>query len=91
MHAYRRAGAPLTADGLDAVYYDLVKQYYGPSVAFDEQDAHRLGVPRLGISFTTFLPHPHARHVYKVRDGHGRRGALARAILDGEPGALSAT
>ena len=82
MHASVEQGAPLTADGLDAVYYDLVKQYYGPSVAFDEQDAPIAWEwSRIDHFFYNF-------YVYKYATGMAAAVALARAILDGEPGAL---
>lgn len=82
MHASVEQGAPLTADGLDAVYYDLVKQYYGDAVAFDEQDAPIAWEwARIDHFFYNF-------YVYKYATGMASAVAIARAILEGQPGAL---
>jgi oligoendopeptidase F len=82
MHASVEQGAPLTADGLDIVYYELVKQYYGSSVAFDQQDAPIAWEwSRIDHFFYNF-------YVYKYATGMASAVAIARAILDGEPGAL---
>ena len=82
MHASVEQGAPLTADGLDGIYYELVKQYYGPSVAFDDQDAPIAWEwSRIDHFFYNF-------YVYKYATGMAAAVAIARAILDGEPGAL---
>jgi oligoendopeptidase F len=38
IYAQVEGGEPLTADSLDASYYDLVKMYFGDTVAFDQED-----------------------------------------------------
>jgi oligoendopeptidase F len=82
MHASVEQGAPLTSDGLDATYYNLVKQYYGGTVAFDEQDAPIAWEwSRIDHFFYNF-------YVYKYATGMASAVAIARAILEGEPGAL---
>lgn len=82
IHAAAEQGQPLTADGMDARYYDLVKLYYGDSVAFDEQDAPIAWEwARIDHFFYNF-------YVYKYATGMASAVALARAILQGQSGAL---
>jgi oligoendopeptidase F len=82
MHASVEQGTPLTSDGLDAMYYDLVKQYYGSIVAFDEQDSPIAWEwSRIDHFFYNF-------YVYKYATGMASAVAIARAILEREPGAL---
>ena len=82
MHAGVEQGTPLTADGLDATYYELVKRYYGDAVAFDEQDAPIAWEwARIDHFFYNF-------YVYKYATGMASAVAVARSILEGEPGAL---
>jgi len=82
MHAGVEQGQPLTADGLDALYYELVKQYYGDAVAFDEEDAPIAWEwSRIDHFFYNF-------YVYKYATGMASAVAIARSIIQGEPGAL---
>ncbi|MGI6368954.1 MAG: oligoendopeptidase F [Anaerolineae bacterium] len=82
MHGSVEAGQPMTADGLDALYYGLVKEYYGDSVAFDEQDAPIAWEwARIDHFFYNF-------YVYKYATGMASAVAIERAISEGQPGAL---
>jgi len=82
MHGMVEQGQPLTADSLDARYYELVKLYYGDSVAFDATDepiAYEWA--RIDHFFYNF-------YVYKYATGMASAVAIARAILEGQEGAL---
>ncbi len=82
IHGTVEQGQPLTADGLDARYYELVKLYYGDSVAFDEEDAPiSWEWARIDHFFYNF-------YVYKYATGMASAVAIARAIREGQEGAL---
>ena len=74
------AGQPLTADSLDATYYDLVKLYFGDNMAFDEEDQPIAREwSRIDHFFYNF-------YVYKYATGLSSAIAIASAILkEGEP------
>ena len=80
IYAQTEGGQPLTVDSLDAAYYDLVKGYFGDSVAFDEQDAPITWEwSRIDHFFYNF-------YVYKYATGMASAIALTKAILEeGEP------
>ncbi len=80
IHEQVERGEPLTADGLDAAYYALVKRYFGPEVAFDEEDAPIAWEwARIDHFFYDF-------YVYKYATGMASAIALASAILnEGQP------
>lgn len=82
IHAMVEEGQPLSADGLDAHYYELVKRYFGESVAFDDEDAPiACEWARIDHFFYNF-------YVYKYATGMASAVAIARRILNGEEGAL---
>lgn len=82
IHEQVESGEPLTADGLDATYYDLVKRYFGDDVAFDEQDAPIAWEwSRVDHFFYNF-------YVYKYATGMASAIAIASAILQGREGAV---
>ena len=74
------ADQPLTADWLDATYYDLVKLYFGDHMAFDEEDQPIAWEwARIDHFFYNF-------YVYKYATGISAAIAIATAILrEGEP------
>ncbi|NLT73211.1 MAG: oligoendopeptidase F [Chloroflexi bacterium] len=82
MHASVERGEPLTADGLDASYYQLVRRYHGDAIAFDEADEPiSWEWARIDHFFYNF-------YVYKYATGMASAVAIAKAILEGQPGAL---
>ncbi|MFP3895769.1 MAG: oligoendopeptidase F [Anaerolineales bacterium] len=82
IHAQSEEGQPLTADGLDETYYDLVKHYFGDSMAFDEEDASIAWEwSRIDHFFYNF-------YVYKYATGMSAAIAIAYRILKEEEGAL---
>ena len=82
IHSMVEQGQPLTADTMDARYYDLVKLYYGDSVAFDEQDEPVAWEwARIDHFFYNF-------YVYKYATGMASAVAIGRSILEQEEGAL---
>ncbi len=75
IHESVEAGNPLTADALDAAYLELVKLYFGSSVAFDEQDAPIAWEwARIDHFFYNF-------YVYKYATGMASAIALAGSLL----------
>jgi oligoendopeptidase F len=75
-------GQPLTADGLDDLYFGLVKAYFGDSVAFDDDDAPIAWEwARIDHFFYNF-------YVYKYATGMSSSIAISSALLAGEEGAL---
>jgi oligoendopeptidase F len=82
IHEQVESGEPLTADGLDATYYDLVKRYFGDDVAFDEQDAPIAWEwSRVDHFFYNF-------YVYKYATGMSSAIAIASSILNDGDAAL---
>jgi len=82
IHAHVEDSQPLTRDWLDATYYDLVRLYFGPDVAWDDEDApiaHEWA--RVDHFYYNF-------YVWKYATGMSAAVALARAIQRGELGAL---
>jgi len=76
IHEQLEGGAPLTADSLDETYYNLVKLYFGDSMAFDEEDAPiAYEWARVDHFFYNF-------YVYKYATGMSSAIALAAAILN---------
>ncbi|MCE5259468.1 MAG: oligoendopeptidase F [Chloroflexi bacterium] len=80
IHEQVEAGQPLTADSLDETYYNLVKLYFGPSVAFDDEDAPIAWEwARVDHFFYNF-------YVYKYATGISSALAIAGGLLtEGEP------
>ncbi len=82
IHGMVEQGQPLTADSLDKRYYELVKLYYGNSVAFDTADAPIAWEwARIDHFFYNF-------YVYKYATGMASAVAIARGIVEGREGAL---
>ena len=74
-HEETEKGNALTADGMDAYYYELNKKYYGPAVVHDEQIA------------TEWMRIPHfynAFYVYKYATGLTSAINIAANILKDE-------
>ncbi len=82
VHEQAEAGQPLTKDWLDSTYYDLVRLYFGDTVAFDAQDAPIAYEWARVDHFYYFF------YVYKYATGMAAAVAIAAAIQRGEPGAL---
>ena len=73
VHKLADAGQPLTAQGLNELYYQLNRDYFGPGVVLDEQIAREW----------MRIPHfYHAFYVYKYATGFCAAAALAQALLD---------
>ncbi|NLG29137.1 MAG: oligoendopeptidase F family protein, partial [Chloroflexi bacterium] len=79
IHERAEAGEPLTVNALDESYYDLVKLYFGPSVAFDDEDrAIAWEWSRVDHFYYNF-------YVYKYATGMSAAIAIASALLhDGQ-------
>ncbi len=76
-HAKAEAGEPLTKENLNAVYYDLNKQYQGEGIIHDEQIAYEWArIPHFYNSF----------YVYKYATGIISAISIVKRILtEGEP------
>ncbi|MHB1356056.1 MAG: oligoendopeptidase F [Anaerolineae bacterium] len=75
IHEQVEAGTPLTVDSLDNTYQQLVKQYFGPAIAWDEEDAPIAWEwARIDHFFYNF-------YVYKYATGISSAIALAAGIL----------
>lgn len=72
-HEADAAGKPLTPETLNAIYYDLNKQYYGPGVEHDELIAYEWA--RIPHFYTAF-------YVYKYATGLISAVSIARGILE---------
>jgi oligoendopeptidase F len=81
VHAEAEKGAPLTYDTMSAIYSDLVKTYFGPSWAHDDEvDGYWMRIPHFYRGF----------YVYKYATSYCAAVALADRILSKEDGALEA-
>ena len=80
IHERSEAGEPLTVNGLDEIYYNLVKLYFGDSVAFDEHDqAIAWEWSRVDHFYYNF-------YVYKYATGMSAAIAITSALLnEGQP------
>ncbi|NLV73510.1 MAG: oligoendopeptidase F [Chloroflexi bacterium] len=79
IHEQAEAGQPLTVDSLDETYYNLVKLYFGPGVAFDEEDAPIAWEwARVDHFFYNF-------YVYKYAAGIASAIAISGGLLANEP------
>jgi oligoendopeptidase F len=76
-HAMAERGDVLTADGLNKLYLDLNKQYYGPNMVHDEEIASEwMRIPHFYNAF----------YVYKYATGFSAAAAIAeRIITEGQP------
>jgi len=81
IHASAESGEPLTIDRLTELYGELLKQYFGPDFALDDE----LSLECLRI------PHfYHAFYVYKYATGMSAAIALADKVLAGRSNELDA-
>ena len=79
MHERVEAGEGVTADLLDERMADLFAEAYGPGVEVDRE--------RDGITWAQFSHLYAPFYVYQYATGISGAHALARGVLDGEPGA----
>ncbi|MFI4874558.1 MAG: M3 family oligoendopeptidase, partial [Blastopirellula sp. JB062] len=79
-HAMCEAGEPLTVRSFQAVYLELLKKYFGPNFAIDEE-----------LSLECFrIPHFYrAFYVYKYATGLSAAIALSKRVLNGGAGELN--
>jgi len=76
IHEMVESGQPLTADALDQRYYELVKLYFGETMAFDDEDAPIAWEwSRIDHFFYDF-------YVYKYATGMSSAVAIAADILE---------
>ncbi len=85
-HEHAEAGNPLTADFLNGLYADMIREYYGPDFELGADDAVRVDVhPPLLLQ----LLRVHLRHRPDQRPGPGRRDPARPATRP--PSATSTT
>ena len=73
-HAMAESGEPLTLDALRQVYAALLRDYFGPDMAFEkESDLEGLRIPHFYSAF----------YVYKYATGISAALALASLVLEG--------
>jgi oligoendopeptidase F len=81
LHAEAEKGAPLTFETMSGIYKDLVKEYFGPSFADDEEvGGYWLRVPHFYRGF----------YVYKYATSYCASAALAGGVLSGDAKRLEA-
>ena len=81
IHEMAEAGQPLTADSMGAAYGEIMKRYYGPAYTHDALvDKYWIRIPHFYYNF----------YVYKYATSYCAASAVAKRILDGEPGAVEA-
>jgi len=81
VHKQADAGQPLTAEGLNEMYLQLNKDYFGPNMMVDDL------VAREWMRIPHFY---HAFYVYKYATGFCAATALAEALSDPEPSKAAA-
>ncbi len=73
-HAMAEAGVPLTVDSLRSAYRQLLEDYFGPSMNFEEiSDLEGLRIPHFYRAF----------YVYKYATGLSAAMALSQKVLNG--------
>lgn len=83
IHQRAEKGQPLTADIMTGLLADLFAEGYGDEVEMDRE--------RVGITWAQFPTHLYLNfYVYQYATGISGAHALARRVLDGEPGAAEA-
>lgn len=83
LHERAEQGQPLTADVMVDLLADLFSEGYGDEVEMDRD--------RVGITWAQFPTHLYMNfYVYQYATGISGAHALARRVLDGEPGAADA-
>jgi oligoendopeptidase F len=81
IHEMAEAGQPLNADSMGAAYGEIMKRYYGPAYTHDDLvDDYWIRIPHFYYDF----------YVYKYATSYCAASAVAKRILDGEPGAVEA-
>jgi oligoendopeptidase F len=80
-HERAERGDPLTVDSLNEIYSGLLDKYSGGMVQYTDRSAS--GWCRIPHFYRNF-------YVYKYATSYAAATAIARRILDGEPGALDA-
>lgn len=81
IHQRVEQGQALTADTLNNLMADLFEEAYGGEVAMDRQ--------RTGSTWAQFSTHMYSNfYVYQYATGIAGAHALARGVLDGQPGAV---
>lgn len=78
IHEMLESGRPLTVDAMNGIYMELLDRYAGGEVAFTDDSA--IGWARIHHFYRNF-------YVYKYATGYVSATAIAKSILDGEPGA----
>ena len=74
IHASAESGEPLTVDRLKEIYRELLKLYFGPDFALDDElNLECLRIPHFYRAF----------YVYKYATGMSAAMALAERVLDG--------
>ncbi len=83
IHERAEQGQPLTADVMSGLLADLFAEGYGDEVEMDRE--------RVGITWAQFPTHLYMNfYVYQYATGISGAHALAKRVLDGEPGAAEA-
>ncbi|HMB69001.1 MAG TPA: oligoendopeptidase F [bacterium] len=80
-HEMAEAGEPLTVDALKELYLELISKYAGGVTQYTDRSGG--GWIRIGHFYRNF-------YVYKYATSYAAATALAKRILDGEPGARDA-
>ncbi len=81
IHEMAEAGQPLNADSMGAAYGEIMKRYYGPAYTHaDLVDNYWIRIPHFYYNF----------YVYKYATSYCAASAIAKRMLDGEPGAVEA-
>ena len=80
-HEMAERGEPLTTDALNAVYLEAIDKYAGGAVHYGPRSGQ--GWCRIGHFYRNF-------YVYKYATSYAAATAIAKRIMDGEPGAVEA-
>ena len=81
IHEMAERGEPLTTDALNGVYLELIDKYAGGAVHYGPRSGQ--GWCRIGHFYRNF-------YVYKYATSYAAATAIAKRIMDGEPGAVDA-
>jgi oligoendopeptidase F len=77
-HRLAEAGEPITAEKLNEIYAGLIREYYGPAYAMDDNDALEWA----------YIPHFYWKfYVYNYATGLSSGIAITERVLGGEPSA----
>jgi len=79
VHEMAEKGEPMTADALMSLSREIFQKYYGPDLVLDaETDIECLRIPHYYRNF----------YVYRYATSYSAASALAKRIMDAEPGAV---